>query len=69
MSFGAGSQRRSARKNIEMIHCAGVNPRRRFTVRVTQYLTRAHDVPAYAAVEDRDLGAARPSSMLWCWMP
>jgi 2-iminobutanoate/2-iminopropanoate deaminase len=33
-------------------------------VKVTQYLTRAEDVPAYAKVRRRYLGEARPSSML-----
>jgi hypothetical protein len=33
-------------------------------VKVTQYLTRAEDVKAYAQVRNRFLGAARPASML-----
>jgi len=33
-------------------------------VKVTQYLTRASDIPAYAAVRSRFLGDARPASML-----
>jgi len=33
-------------------------------VKVTQYLTRAEDVRAYAEVRNRFLGAARPASML-----
>jgi len=33
-------------------------------VKVTQYLTRAEDVKAYAAVRTRYLGDARPASML-----
>jgi hypothetical protein len=33
-------------------------------VKVTQYLTRAGDVKAYAQVRNRFLGAARPASML-----
>jgi 2-iminobutanoate/2-iminopropanoate deaminase len=33
-------------------------------VKVTQYLTRAEDISAYAAVRTRFLGDARPASML-----
>ncbi len=33
-------------------------------VKVTQYLTRAEDVKAYAQVRNRFLGSARPASML-----
>ncbi len=33
-------------------------------VKVTQYLTRAEDIPAYARVRSRFLGDARPASML-----
>jgi 2-iminobutanoate/2-iminopropanoate deaminase len=33
-------------------------------VKVTQYLTRAEDIPAYAAVRKRMLGDARPAFML-----
>src|SRR4051794_38620587 len=33
-------------------------------VKVTQYLTRAGDIPAYAQVRNRFLGGARPGSML-----
>ena len=33
-------------------------------VKVTQYLTRAEDIPAYANVRKRFLGDARPTSML-----
>lgn len=33
-------------------------------VKVTQYLLRADDIPAYAAVRTRFLGDARPASML-----
>jgi enamine deaminase RidA (YjgF/YER057c/UK114 family) len=33
-------------------------------VKVTQYLTRADDIKAYAQVRNRFLGAARPASML-----
>jgi enamine deaminase RidA (YjgF/YER057c/UK114 family) len=33
-------------------------------VKITQYLTRAQDVPAYAKVRARVLGEARPASML-----
>lgn len=33
-------------------------------VKVTQYLTRAEDIPAYAQVRTRVLGDARPASML-----
>jgi 2-iminobutanoate/2-iminopropanoate deaminase len=33
-------------------------------VKVTQYLTRAEDIKAYAQVRSRFLGAARPASML-----
>jgi enamine deaminase RidA (YjgF/YER057c/UK114 family) len=32
-------------------------------VKVTQYLTRAEDIPAYAKVRTRFLGDARPASM------
>jgi 2-iminobutanoate/2-iminopropanoate deaminase len=34
-------------------------------VKVTQYLTRAEDIPAYAKVRARFLGDARPASMLF----
>ena len=33
-------------------------------VKITQYLTRAEDIPAYVQVRTRVLGAARPASML-----
>jgi enamine deaminase RidA (YjgF/YER057c/UK114 family) len=33
-------------------------------VKVTQYLTRAEDIPAYGKVRSRFLGGARPASML-----
>jgi enamine deaminase RidA (YjgF/YER057c/UK114 family) len=33
-------------------------------VKVTQYLTRAEDIKAYAQIRNRFLGAARPASML-----
>jgi len=33
-------------------------------VKITQYLTRAEDIPAYAKVRARVLGAARPASMM-----
>jgi 2-iminobutanoate/2-iminopropanoate deaminase len=33
-------------------------------VKVTQYLTRPEDIPAYAKVRTRFLGEARPASML-----
>ena len=33
-------------------------------VKITQYLTRASDIPAYAAVRTRVLDGARPASML-----
>jgi 2-iminobutanoate/2-iminopropanoate deaminase len=33
-------------------------------VKVTQYLTRAEDIPAYGKVRSRFLGNARPASML-----
>jgi 2-iminobutanoate/2-iminopropanoate deaminase len=33
-------------------------------VKVTQYLTRAEDIPAYGRVPPRFLGEARPASML-----
>jgi enamine deaminase RidA (YjgF/YER057c/UK114 family) len=33
-------------------------------VKVTQYLTRVEDIPAYAEVRTRFLGDARPASML-----
>ncbi len=33
-------------------------------VKVTQYLTRAEDIPAYGKVRSRFLGDARPASML-----
>ncbi len=33
-------------------------------VKITQYLTRAEDIPAYVKVRARMLGDARPASML-----
>ncbi len=33
-------------------------------VKVTQYLTRAEDIPAYGKVRSRFLGISRPASML-----
>jgi enamine deaminase RidA (YjgF/YER057c/UK114 family) len=33
-------------------------------VKLTQYLTRAEDIKAYAPIRNRILGAARPASML-----
>ena len=33
-------------------------------VKITQYLTRAEDIPAYVQVRTRILGEARPASML-----
>ena len=33
-------------------------------VKITQYLIRAEDIPAYVQVRSRMLGAARPASML-----
>lgn len=33
-------------------------------VKITQYLTRAEDIPAYAKVRARMLGEARPASMM-----
>ena len=33
-------------------------------VKVTQYLTRAEDIPAYSKVRTRFLGEASPASML-----
>jgi len=33
-------------------------------VKITQYLTRAEDIPAYAKVRARMLGDARPASMM-----
>jgi len=33
-------------------------------VKITQYLTRAEDIPAYAKVRTRMLGDARPASMM-----
>ena len=33
-------------------------------VKITQYLTRADDIPAYAKVRTRMLGDARPASMM-----
>jgi enamine deaminase RidA (YjgF/YER057c/UK114 family) len=33
-------------------------------VKITQYLTRAEDIPAYVQVRTRMLGEARPASML-----
>jgi 2-iminobutanoate/2-iminopropanoate deaminase len=33
-------------------------------VKITQYLTRVEDIPAYAKVRTRMLGAARPASMM-----
>jgi enamine deaminase RidA (YjgF/YER057c/UK114 family) len=33
-------------------------------VKITQYLTRAEDIPAYVKVRSQMLGAARPASMM-----
>jgi len=47
---------------IAMLRQAGMNVGH--LVKVTQYLVRAEDIAAYAAVRSRFLGDARPASML-----
>ena len=47
---------------VTMLERAGMSLRD--LVKVTQYLTRASDIRAYAAVRSRFLGDARPASML-----
>ena len=47
---------------VRMLERAGISVAD--LVKVTQYLTRAEDIPAYAKVRTRFLGDARPASML-----
>jgi enamine deaminase RidA (YjgF/YER057c/UK114 family) len=47
---------------LKMLEHAGMSVRD--LVKITQYLTRAQDIPAYAKVRARMLGEARPASML-----
>lgn len=47
---------------LKMLESAGMSVND--LVKITQYLTRADDIPAYAKVRARMLGDARPASML-----
>lgn len=47
---------------LKMLDSAGMSVRD--LVKITQYLTRVDDIPAYAKVRTRMLGEARPASML-----
>jgi len=47
---------------IRMLQAAGMSVHD--LVKITQYLTRAEDIPAYVQVRTRMLGEARPASML-----
>lgn len=47
---------------LKMLEAAGMTVHD--LVKITQYLTRAEDIPAYAQVRARMLGEARPASML-----
>jgi 2-iminobutanoate/2-iminopropanoate deaminase len=47
---------------LEMLERAGMSVHD--LVKITQYLIRAQDIPAYAKVRARMLGEARPASML-----
>ena len=47
---------------IRMLRAAGMSVHD--LVKITQYLTRAEDIPAYVQVRTRMLGDARPASML-----
>jgi 2-iminobutanoate/2-iminopropanoate deaminase len=58
----------SGQAELAWAHIVSVLDRAEMTVhdlvKVTQYLVRPSDVPAYAAVRSRFLGKARPASML-----
>src|ERR1700759_1584321 len=58
----------TAQADLAWEHVIGVLERAGMTVadvvKVTQYLTRAEDIPAYAKVRTRFLGQASPASML-----
>ncbi len=58
----AGQARLAWEHVVRMLERAGMTVAD--VVKVTQYLTRAEDVPAYAEVRSRFLGEARPASML-----
>ena len=47
---------------INMLNCAGMTVND--IVKVTQYVTRESDIPAYVQVRSRFLGDARPASRL-----
>lgn len=47
---------------VRMLHAAGMGVHD--LVKVTHYLLRPEDIPAYVAVRTRFLGDARPASML-----
>lgn len=47
---------------LKMLQAAGMSITD--LVKITQYLTRAEDIPAYVQVRTRMLGDARPASML-----
>ena len=47
---------------LRMLKAAGMSVND--LVKITQYLTRAEDIPAYVQVRTRMLGDARPASML-----
>lgn len=47
---------------VRMLEAAGMSVKD--LVKVTHYLTRASDIPAYVKVRSRFLGDARPASML-----
>jgi enamine deaminase RidA (YjgF/YER057c/UK114 family) len=47
---------------LRMLECAGMSVHD--LVKITQYVIRAADIPAYAKVRARMLGDARPASML-----
>jgi 2-iminobutanoate/2-iminopropanoate deaminase len=47
---------------IRMLQAAGMSVHD--LVKITQYLTRTEDIPAYVQVRTRMLGEARPASML-----
>jgi enamine deaminase RidA (YjgF/YER057c/UK114 family) len=57
-----GQAERAWEHVIRMLERAGMTVAD--VVKVTQYLTRAEDIPAYARVRSRFLGDARPASML-----
>jgi enamine deaminase RidA (YjgF/YER057c/UK114 family) len=60
---GIGAQAELAWTHIvTMLDCAGMTVHD--LVKVTHYLLRASDIPAYVAVRSRFLGNARPASML-----